>query len=59
MDINKAHNRASGFFVCDAQLYPSMVGWVGEPKGSPGSFVDRSCKPHSAHHQSGSCSSRW
>ncbi|EMP7139229.1 hypothetical protein ROV06_004946 [Serratia marcescens] len=56
--MNKAHSRASGFFV-RARLCLSMVGWVGEPKGSPGSFVDRSCKPHSAHHQSGSCSSRW
>lgn len=34
-----AHNRASGFFVCDAQLYLSMVGWVGASKDAPGSVV--------------------
>ncbi len=35
----RAHNRASGFFVCDAQLHPSMVGWVGASKDAPGSLA--------------------
>ncbi|EBP3904822.1 hypothetical protein S312_13950 [Salmonella enterica subsp. enterica] len=37
----KAHNRASGFFTCDASPQPFriMAGRTGEPKGSPGSFV--------------------
>lgn len=37
----KAHNRASGFFTCDASPQPFriMVGRTGEPQGSPGSLV--------------------
>lgn len=43
----KAHNRASGFFTCDAlpHLFRIMVGRMGEPKGSPGSFVAGFCSP--------------
>ncbi|EGY4501770.1 ash family protein, partial [Salmonella enterica] len=37
----KAHNRASGFFTCDASPQPFriMAGCTGEPKGSPGSLT--------------------
>ncbi|ECF2922847.1 hypothetical protein E2G76_21330 [Salmonella enterica subsp. enterica serovar Manhattan] len=37
----QAHNRASGFFTCDAlpQLFRIMAGRMGEPQGSPGSCV--------------------
>ncbi|EBC1350148.1 hypothetical protein CT949_17960 [Salmonella enterica] len=37
----QAHNRASGFFTCDASPQPFriMAGRAGEPKGSPGSCV--------------------
>ncbi|EEA9067790.1 ash family protein [Salmonella enterica subsp. enterica] len=43
----KAHNRASGFFTCDASPQPFriMAGRTGEPKGSPGSFVAGSANP--------------
>ncbi|EAO8872761.1 hypothetical protein E2W84_25530, partial [Salmonella enterica] len=43
----KAHNRASGFFTCDAlpQSFRIMAGRTGEPKGSPGSFVAGSSNP--------------
>ncbi|EDT7407834.1 ash family protein [Salmonella enterica subsp. enterica] len=36
-----AHNRASGFFTCDASphLFRIMAGRTGEPKGSPGSCL--------------------
>ncbi|EBH7154875.1 ash family protein [Salmonella enterica] len=37
----QAHNRASGFFTCDASphLFRIMAGRTGEPKGSPGSCL--------------------
>ncbi|EGI1917130.1 ash family protein [Salmonella enterica] len=37
----QAHNRASGFFTCDASPQPFriMAGCIGEPQGSPGSCV--------------------
>ncbi|EBK3087209.1 hypothetical protein CB014_06820 [Salmonella enterica] len=37
----QAHNRASGFFTCDASPHPFriMAGRTGEPKGSPGSCL--------------------
>ncbi|EJJ3987699.1 ash family protein [Salmonella enterica] len=37
----QAHNRASGFFTCDASPQPFriMAGCTGEPQGSPGSCV--------------------
>lgn len=37
----QAHNRASGFFTCDAspQIFRIMAGRTGEPKGSPGSCL--------------------
>lgn len=35
----------SGFFVCGAQLYPSMVGRAGELKSSPGSLLTGSSNP--------------
>lgn len=38
----KAHSRASGFFTCKASsrlFIRIMAGRMGEPKGSPGSFV--------------------
>ncbi|EAQ4447105.1 hypothetical protein FAN38_01415 [Salmonella enterica] len=43
----KAHNRASGFFTCDASPQPFriMAGRMGEPKGSPVSFVPGSLNP--------------
>ncbi|EBD7602514.1 hypothetical protein C5J58_25415, partial [Salmonella enterica] len=43
----KAHNRASGFFTCDASPQPFriMAGRTGEPKGSPGSFVAGTANP--------------
>ncbi|EDU9491649.1 ash family protein [Salmonella enterica subsp. enterica] len=43
----KAHNRASGFFTCDAlpHLFRIMAGRMGEPKGSPVSFVPGSLNP--------------
>ncbi|ELF2248822.1 ash family protein [Salmonella enterica] len=41
--ISKAHNRASGFFMCKASSHlfriRIMVGRAGEPKGSPGSLL--------------------
>ncbi|EHG4041340.1 ash family protein [Salmonella enterica] len=45
--INKAHNRASGFFTCDASPHPFriMAGRMGEPKGSPGSLLTGFCGP--------------
>ncbi|EBS4091367.1 hypothetical protein DPT36_11435 [Salmonella enterica subsp. enterica serovar Thompson] len=43
----QAHNRASGFFTCDAlpHLFRIMAGRMGEPKGSPGSCVAGSLNP--------------
>ncbi|EFQ6725584.1 ash family protein [Salmonella enterica] len=43
----KAHNRASGFFTCDASPQPFriMAGRMGELKGSPVSFVPGSSNP--------------
>ncbi|EKJ9384403.1 ash family protein [Salmonella enterica] len=43
----RAHNRASGFFTCQASSHPFriMVGRMGEPKGSPGSLVAGFCSP--------------
>ncbi|EAA9786411.1 ash family protein [Salmonella enterica] len=43
----RAHNRASGFFTCDASPQPFriMAGRMGEPKGSPGSLVAGFCGP--------------
>ncbi|ENR2730764.1 ash family protein [Salmonella enterica] len=43
----QAHNRASGFFTCQASSHPFriMVGRMGEPKGSPGSCVAGFCSP--------------
>ncbi|EAB5049311.1 hypothetical protein EA891_15440 [Salmonella enterica] len=43
----KAHNRASGFFTCDASphLFRIMAGRTGEPKGSPGSLVAGTANP--------------
>ncbi|EAY1186684.1 ash family protein [Salmonella enterica] len=45
--INKAHNRASGFFTCDAlpHLFRIMAGRTGEPQGSPGSLLTGFCSP--------------
>lgn len=44
--VTEAHNRAqSGFFVRDALSHLSMVDWVGEPKGSPGSSVTGTANP--------------
>ncbi|EMD2975315.1 ash family protein [Salmonella enterica] len=44
---NEAHNRASGFFTCQASSHPFriMVGRMGEPKGSPGSSLAGFCSP--------------
>ncbi|EGF0850589.1 ash family protein [Salmonella enterica] len=44
---NGAHNRASGFFTCQASSHPFriMVGRMGEPKGSPGSSLAGFCSP--------------
>ncbi|EAW2469900.1 hypothetical protein FMF70_00395 [Salmonella enterica] len=44
---NKAHNRASGFFTCDASPQPFriMAGRTGEPQGSPGSLFAGSSNP--------------
>ncbi|EMB8388472.1 ash family protein [Salmonella enterica] len=41
LPTTQAHNRASGFFTCDASphLFRIMAGRTGEPKGSPGSCV--------------------
>ncbi|EAA6844345.1 hypothetical protein DRX19_25815 [Salmonella enterica subsp. enterica] len=44
----KAHSRASGFFTCKASsrlFIRIMAGRMGEPKGSPGSFVAGSSNP--------------
>ncbi|EBU6996284.1 ash family protein [Salmonella enterica] len=43
----KAHNRASGFFTCDASphLFRIMAGRTGQPQGWPGSFVAGSSNP--------------
>ncbi|ELR6483452.1 ash family protein [Salmonella enterica] len=43
----QAHNRASGFFTCQASSHPFriMVGRMGEPQGSPGSCVAGFCSP--------------
>ncbi|HCM8924060.1 TPA: ash family protein [Salmonella enterica subsp. enterica serovar Paratyphi B] len=43
----KAHNRASGFFTCDASphLFRIMAGRMGQPQGWPGSFVAGSSNP--------------
>lgn len=38
-----------GFFM-RAGLLLSMVGWMEEPKGSPGFLLDRYCELCSAHH---------
>ncbi|HCM6314020.1 TPA: ash family protein [Salmonella enterica subsp. enterica serovar 14:z:e,n,x] len=45
--LSKAHNRASGFFTCDASPQPFriMAGRMGEPKGSPGSLLTGSANP--------------
>ncbi|EBB7360632.1 hypothetical protein CKU68_25060 [Salmonella enterica] len=45
--LSKAHNRASGFFTCDASPQPFriMAGRMGEPKGSPGSLLTGSLNP--------------
>lgn len=45
-EFKTAHNRAqSGFFMRYALSRLSMVGWVGEPKGSPGSVLTGSANP--------------
>ncbi|EKM3640610.1 ash family protein [Salmonella enterica] len=43
----QAHNRASGFFTCDASphLFRIMAGRTGEPKGSPGSCLAGTANP--------------
>ncbi|EEO8664005.1 ash family protein [Salmonella enterica subsp. enterica serovar Rubislaw] len=43
----QAHNRASGFFTCDAspQIFRIMAGRTGEPKGSPGSCLAGTANP--------------
>ncbi|EAU6105672.1 ash family protein [Salmonella enterica] len=42
----KAHNRASGFFTCDAlPHFRIMAGRTGESKDSPGSFVAGTANP--------------
>ncbi len=43
----KAHNRASGFFTCDASPQPFriMAGRTGQPQGWPGAFVAGSLNP--------------
>ncbi|EMO8054556.1 ash family protein [Salmonella enterica] len=43
----KAHNRASGFFTCEAlpQSFRIMAGRTGQPQGWPGSFVAGSSNP--------------
>ncbi|TNL01526.1 hypothetical protein CYD30_28005 [Kosakonia cowanii] len=44
--ITLAHDRASGFFVCDAQPHLRiMVGRAGQPEGWPGSSVTGSANP--------------
>lgn len=41
-----AHDRASGFFMCEALPHLRiMVGRAGEPQGSPGSYVSGFCSP--------------
>ncbi|QIY09445.1 peptidase [Plesiomonas shigelloides] len=46
LKVKTAHNRAqSGFFVRDALSHLSMVGWAGEPKGSPGSVLTGYANP--------------
>ncbi|EAO8872740.1 hypothetical protein E2W84_25415, partial [Salmonella enterica] len=44
---NKAHNRASGFFTCEAlpQSFRIMAGRTGQPKGWPGSLFAGSTNP--------------
>ena len=55
-ELITAHNRAkSGFFVCDAQLYPSMVGWAGASKDAPGSVVTGSPTSFSSPPMLGLC----
>ncbi|EAQ6132212.1 hypothetical protein AXA88_26780 [Salmonella enterica] len=43
----RAHNRASGFFTCDAlpHLFRIMAGRTGQPQGWPGSLVAGSSNP--------------
>ncbi|EAW8183341.1 hypothetical protein HX52_13935 [Salmonella enterica] len=46
--INKAHNRASGFFTCGASPHfriRIMAGRMGQPKGWPGSLLTGSANP--------------
>ncbi|EFR3656715.1 ash family protein [Salmonella enterica] len=44
--INKAHNRASGFFTCDAlPHFRIMVGRTGPLSGGPGSLLTGSANP--------------
>lgn len=45
--INKAHNRASGFFTCDAspQLFRIMAGRMGALSGAPGSLLTGCSNP--------------
>ncbi|EMF3935288.1 ash family protein [Salmonella enterica] len=44
--INKAHNRASGFFACDAlPHFRIMVGRTGPLSGGPGSLLTGSANP--------------
>ncbi|EJV0562802.1 ash family protein [Salmonella enterica subsp. enterica serovar Brandenburg] len=45
--LSKAHNRASGFFTCDAspQLFHIMAGRTGQPQGWPGSLLTGSSNP--------------
>ncbi|ELJ4824209.1 ash family protein [Salmonella enterica] len=45
--INKAHNRASGFFTCKASshLFRIMVGRAGPLSGGPGSLLTGSTNP--------------
>ncbi|EIC0165828.1 ash family protein [Salmonella enterica subsp. enterica serovar Kinondoni] len=45
--LSKAHNRASGFFTCDAspQLFRIMAGRTGQPQGWPGSLLTGSTNP--------------
>ncbi|EIJ1009815.1 ash family protein [Salmonella enterica] len=44
--VTKAHNRASGFFTCDAlPHFRIMAGRTGQPSGWPGSLVTGSLNP--------------
>nr|WP_071591683.1 ash family protein [Pantoea agglomerans] len=45
LEIIKAHNRASGFFVCIARLHLSMVGRAGASKDAPGALVTGYANP--------------